>query len=185
MKKKLKKKKKKREVQAQPPDKYAVLREDLETLPIKGAYPDLMKKLSINEKSVGDDVLRQLILECPEDKRLSGFIYAVAKDDMERVGDWYLELRGKWAEKAQAEIAVLKSKKLWAGSVYPSNIDEWIAANIPEWKEAKARLRDAKKICDTARRLWEAYDTRLSSLQTYARLTERHRGKSVAERNAQ
>lgn len=179
-----KKRKKKKKATATAPDKYAVLREDLDSLPIRRAYPELKRKLAIDEKNVGDAVLRRLIMECPEDKRVAGFIYAVAKDDAERVADWYLEKKGKWTAKAREAIAELKADKIWHGAVYPADIDEWIAGNIPEWRDAKAKLRDAEKIRDAARRLWEAYDNRLGSLQTYARLTERHRGKSVAERNS-
>ena len=179
-----KKKRKKPILAGPPPGRYTVLVEELENLPIREEYPKLKKKLQKDLKRAGDSVLRELLQTVSEDKRIAGYIYAIAKSDYQKVEDAYNTQMGKWAEQAREAIAKLKKAGKWHGQVYTADVERWIAANIPQWQTAKAQLRKATKIRDAARYFWEAYEQRQSGLQTYAKLIEKRRGISVQEHNA-
>jgi len=169
---------------AQPyPHRYSILVDELDHLPIKEVYPRLVEALQVDLKSAGEAKLRELISTASEFKRLAGYIYAVAISDFERVETQFEALMGKWSVKAREEIAKLKKAKKWEGGVYTVDVERWIAGNIPEYTQAKGVLSESKKIKDAARRLWEVYEDRLGSLQTYARLIQKRTGLSVEEKH--
>lgn len=186
MAKKLKKLKEKLEEVSIPiphPTRYSVLNDELNHLAIAEVFPKLRDKLQIDLKRSGESVLRQLISEAPEDMRLAGFIYAVASEDYERVKDEYETLMGIWVTRAREEIAKLKKDKKWEGGVYTSDVERWVAGHIPEHKEAKKVVRYSQRLRDAARRLFEAYEHRLSSLQSYGKLIQKRKGLSVEQRH--
>jgi hypothetical protein len=166
------------------PDKYYILNRELDSLPIKEVYPVLIEKLQIDIKRAGFAELRDLIAQSSEDKRLAGYIYAVAIEDKQRVQDAFDEAMGVWIVEAREYIADLKKEKLWDGQVYPTDVERWIAANRTDWGVFKEKLRKADRIVKAAKALWEAYESRLGSLQTYARQIEKRVEHSLEERSA-
>jgi hypothetical protein len=165
------------------PTRYAVLNDDIDHLAIEEIYPKLMGSLQVDLKRVGEGRLRDLIAETPEFVRLAGYIYAVASDDYERAKDEYEAKMGIWATEARAQIATLKKEKRWEGGAYSADVERWVAAHIPEHETSKATVRYHRKLRDAARRLFEAYEIRLSSLQSYAKLIQKRMGLSVAQRH--
>ncbi len=165
------------------PTRYTVLRDELNHLAVAEIYPQLVEKLQADLKGSGEAMLRQLIADAPEDMRLAGFIYAVASEDYERVKDQYDALMGLWVTKAREEIARLKKEKRWEGGVYTADVERWVAGHIPEHKAAREVLRKSQLLRDGARRLFEAYEGRLSSLQSYGKLIQKRKGLSVEQRH--
>lgn len=165
------------------PTRYSVLNDELNHLAIAEIYPRLLEKLQVDLKRSGESMLRQLISETPEDVRLAGFIYAVASEDYERVKDEYEKLMGKWIIRAREEIASLKKQKKWEGGVYTADVERWVAGNIDDHDRAREVVRKSRRIRDAARRLFEAYDNRLSSLQSYARLIQKRKGLSIEQKH--
>lgn len=170
-------------ISAPHPTRYSVLNDELNHLAIKEVYPKLLANLQIDLKRSGESVLRGLIAETPEDMRLAGFIYAVASEDYERVKDEYEALMGVWITKARKVIAKLKKDKEWEGGVYTTDIERWVAGHIPEHEAARKVVRKSKLLRDAARRLFEAYEGRLSSLQSYGKLVQKRKGLSVEQRH--
>ena len=169
-------------ISAPHPTRYSVLNDELNHLAIEEVYPKLLKKLQIDLKR-SEAKLRELIPETPEDMRLAGFIYAVAAEDYERVKDEYEALMGVWITKAREVIATLKKEKRWEGGVYTTDIERWVAGHIPEHGAARKVVRKSKLLRDAARRLFEAYEGRLSSLQSYGKLIQKRKGLSVEQRH--
>lgn len=165
------------------PTRYSVLNDELNHLAIAEVYPKLLERLQTDLKTSGESVLRQLIGDAPEDMRLAGFIYAVASEDYERVKDDYEALMGIWVTRARQEIATLKKNKKWEGGVYTADVERWVAGHIPEHKAAREVLRKSQRLRDAARRLFEAYEGRLSSLQSYGKLIQKRKGLSVEQRH--
>jgi len=165
------------------PTRYSVLNDELNHLAIAEVYPKLIAKLQTDLKTSGEAVLRQLIADAPEDMRLAGFIYAVASEDYQRVQDDYEALMGIWVTRAREEIATLKKNKKWEGGVYTADVERWVAGHIPEHKAARETLRESQRLRDAARRLFEAYEGRLSSLQSYGKLIQKRKGLSVEQRH--
>lgn len=165
------------------PKRYTVLQDELNHLAIPEIYPKLIEKLQVDLKKTGEAKLRELISETPEDMRLAGFIYAVASEDYERVKDEYEALMGKWVTLAREVIAKLKKDKKWEGGAYTADVERWVAGNIKEHKMAKEVLRKSSLLKDAARRLFEAYENRLSSLQSYARLIQKRKGLSAEQKH--
>lgn len=165
------------------PTRYSVLNDELNHLAIAEVFPKLRDKLQVDLKRSGEGILRQLISEAPEDMRLAGFIYAVASEDYERVKDEYEALMGIWVTRAREEIATLKKDKRWEGGVYTADVERWVAGHIPEHKQAREVLRHSQRLRDAARRLFEAYENRLSSLQSYGKLIQKRKGLSVEQRH--
>jgi len=155
------------------PQRYAVLNKELDNFPIRVVYPKLLAKLQTDIKRCGDAKLRQLVFEAPEDKRISGYIYAVAKEEHQRIKDEFDKQMGQWTVWAREELAKLKKDKKWDGQVYPSDVDRYIAARMDGYNEYKEALRKAERAERAAKALFESYKDRLSSLQTYARLLDR------------
>jgi len=161
---------------SQRPDRYAILNEELDNLPIRDAYPKLVAKLQLDLKRVGDSKLRELILEVSEDRRVAGYIMAVARDNLRRLEDDYERRFGDWVVQARAAISELKKDKQWEGGVNKEDVQGYIASNIPEWKELKDRIRSAERIYKAAEAFYEAYRDRGNYLQTFARLVEKRQG---------
>jgi len=153
--------------------RYSVLNEELDSLPIREAYPRLIEKLQVDVKRLGDAELRRLIFEVSEDKRVAGYILAVARDDFRRAEDRFEAFFGEWVLRARKEIARLKKEKEWEGGVNREDVHSYIARYIPEWREEKDRLRKAERIYRAADALYEAYKDRGNYLQTFARLREK------------
>lgn len=158
------------------PDRFSILNEELDSLPIRNAYPKLVEKLQLDIKRIGDAKLRELILEVSEDRRVAGYIMAVARDNLRRLEDEYELQFGKWIVQARAEIAELKKAKEWEGGVNKEDVQGWIAANVPGWKELKSQIRDAERVYKSAEAFYEAYRDRGTYLQTFARLVEKRQG---------
>jgi hypothetical protein len=171
-------------IKAPHPKRYSVLNEELDHLAIPEIYPELIRKLGIDLKRAGEGVLRDLIHQTPEDMRLAGYIYAIASEDYDRVKDEYEALMGKWCTRAREEIAKLKKDKRWEGGVYTADVERWVAGNIPDHKMAKEVVRKSRRLRDSARRLFEVYQSRLSSLQSYGRLIQKRKGLSVEQRHS-
>lgn len=165
------------------PARYRVLNEELDHLPIAEVYPRLVAKLQTDLIRAGEATLRTLIAEAPEDLRLAGYIYAVAIEDYEKVNAGFEKIFGGWTVQARAAIADLKRGKQWEGGAYTQDVERWIAANVPEFEQVKGTLARAARIRDAARRLFEAYESRLGSLQTYARLVEKRLGINVEQKH--
>lgn len=158
------------------PKRYAILNEELDHLPIREVYPKLVAKLQLDIKRVGDAKLRELILEVSEDRRMAGYILAVARDDLRRLEDEFDYKFGEWVVKARAAIAELKKAKQWEGGVNKEDVHSYVARNIPEWKDLKDRVRSAERIYRAAEAFYQAYCDRGTYLQTFARLVEKRRG---------
>ncbi len=158
------------------PTRYAILNEELDGLPIREVYPKLRDKLQLDVKRVGDATLRQLILEVSEDRRMAGYILAVARDELRRLEDEFEFQFGDWVVRTRADIAKLKKDKQWEGGVNKEDVHSYIARNIPDWKVLKDRLRSAERVYRAAEAFYEAYKDRGNYLQTYARLVEKRRG---------
>ena len=164
--------------------KFAVLLRELDSLPVDRICTELASKLRRDAKRFGNAQLREEILDSSEDQQLAGYVYAVAKEDLERVQDHFDRLMGKWAITARAELALMKEDGEWGGQVTATDVERHIANKFEDYSRAKAKLRTAKKIHQTAKILYEVFDKRLGSLQTYARLIERRSGHSMREHNA-
>lgn len=180
---KLKKQSNKPKLTPRHPTRYAVLNEELDHLPIATVYPRLLEKLQTDLKRSGEAKLRELISQAPEDTRLAGYIYAVASEDHQRVKDEFEALMGGWVLLAREKIAKLKKEKKWEGAAYTADIERWIASSIPDHGKAKEVVRKSRRQRDAARRLFEAYQNRLSSLQSYAKLIQKRQGLSVSQRH--
>lgn len=176
---KLKDKKKKGYI----PTRYSALNDELDHLPIKEVYPKLVKKLQVDLGRAPESILRQLIAECSEDTRLAGYIYVVAKDDYERIEAESEAVFGGLVIKAREEIAGLKAKKKWEGAAYSKEVERFAAAQYPDYLKTHKIVRESKRLYKAARSLKEAYEKRLSALQTYARLVEKKTGLSVTQRH--
>jgi len=161
------------------PDRYSILNEELDSLPIREAYPKLVAKLQLDIKRVGDSKLRELILEVSEDRRMSGYIMAVARDNLRRLEDDFEYQFGEWIVLARAGIAELKRNKEWEGGVNKEDVSGWIARNVPEWKDLKNKLRSAERVYKAAEAFYEAYKDRGNYLQTFARLVEKRPGVEI------
>ena len=166
------------------PTRYIFLQKELDDLKVGEVYDSLIKKLEVNLRDAGDQVLRDLIGSCSNDLRLAGYCYTVAKEDYQRVLDSYDKFLGKYEKIAQLNIMQLKQNKEWAGQTSKESIRSWIAANVPVHKPWFETLRKSKEILDACKILYNAYEGRLSALQTYARLIEKRRGVSVEELNS-
>jgi hypothetical protein len=165
------------------PTRYTVLNSELDTLPIKEVYPKLVEKLQIDLKRCGEGKLRELISQTPEDLRLAGYIYAVATEDHEKIKDAFEAKMGQWVIDAKREIAAKKKAKEWEGGTYTADVERVIAAEADGYKQAKEKLNKSARIKDAARRLFESYEIRLSSLQTYAKLVQKRMGLSVEQKH--
>lgn len=165
------------------PKRYSVLNEELDNLKVTEVYKRLVSKLETDLRNAGDRVLRELILTCPNDLRLAGYIYAIAKEDNQKMLDSYDVFLGKYESHAQSAIAQAKKAGEWAGQTNKESIKAWIAANVPAASVWNETIRKSNRILDAAKRLYQSYENRLSSLQTYAKLLERRRGVSMEEVN--
>lgn len=164
--------------------KFAVLLRELDSLPVDEICTELASKLKHDVKRFGNAQLREEILESSEAQQLAGYVYAVAKEDLERVQDHFDRLMGEWALTARAELAELKEDGEWGGQVTATDVERHIASKFDDYGKAKVKLRTAKKIHQTAKILYEVFEKRLGSLQTYARLIEKRSGHSIKEHNA-
>ena len=152
--------------------RFSVLLTDLRSLQIRELYPKLTAKLQTDLAEAGDKRLKALIAEASEDKRIARMIYAHARNHREQTKDRWDVAMGGWMLKGRATLAGLKKKKEWEGQIYSADVDRWILANIPEALLLKDVVNEAENIYQTARALWVAYETRLSALQSYAKLRE-------------
>lgn len=160
---------------------FSLLLKDVRSLQIQEHYPKLIAKLQINLEETGDKKLRSLISECGEDRRLAGLIYVQAKSHLARVQQkWDLQM-GEWMITGRAAIAELKKEKKWDGTVYSSDVEKWVFANISESVKLHQELLQATEINETAKMLYASYESRLSALQTYARLVEKRREIALLE----
>jgi hypothetical protein len=165
------------------PKRYAVLNDELDHLPIATIYPKLIAKLQTDLKRSGEAKLKELIASAPDDSRLAGYIYAVAREDHERIKDEFERLMGGWLVTARKDIAELKKNKEWEGGVAQADVERYIANNEPSYLSAKEVFRKSERQVDAARRLFESYQYRLSSLQSYAKLIQKRQGLSVAQKH--
>ena len=138
------------------PNRYSILNEELDGLPIRVVYPKLVAKLQLDVKRVGDLELRELILQVSDDRRMAGYILAVARDDLRRLEDEFEYQFGDWVVQTRAAIAKLKRDKKWEGGVNKEDVHSYIARNIPEWKTLKDKIRTAERIYRAAEAFYEA-----------------------------
>jgi len=164
------------------PQRWIVFTEELDTLPINEIYTELIEKLRVDVKRAGTSTVQQLIFDAPEDTRLAGYIYAVAKEERERIDDDYNTRMGEWITEARSHIAGLKKEKEWEGQTTQADVERIVFKTFTEAVQVKAVVRRARTIERAAKSLYEAFQSRLSALQTYARLDER-RSISMTEYN--
>ena len=167
------------------PIRYSILNEELDSLPIREAYPKLKAKLQMDLKRVGDNQIRELIFQVSEDRRMAGYIYAVSRDDLRRLEDAFEVEFGGWITQARKAIAKLKKNKEWEGGVNKEDVHAWIARNVPEWRIWREKIREATRIKKAAAVFYEAYRDRGSLLQTFAKLVEKRRGIDVTSQARQ
>ena len=166
-----------------PPKRYYILQNELESLPIREVYPKLIDRLSVDPKDVGMNKLKQLIFSCPDDARLAGYIYAIAKSDLQRIEDELDIKMGEWILDTRSDISELKKDDEWIGAVSKEDVNRIIASENEEYVKFQTRIRKSKMVVDALKAFYEAWKTRLSSLQTYAKV-EHGRSKSFEEFNA-
>lgn len=181
----MKKKTPKKPVQKSPvkASRFRVMLTDIDHLEIERIYKDLKAKLQIDVKRMGDSVLRRLLLEAPEDQRLAGWLYAVAKEELARAQLQFDHKMGRWVPDARARIAELKRDGDWDGTVTQGDVERLISKAFTEYRAEREKVILAEKIERAARTLNQVFEGRLSSLQSYARLTQKHAGISRYEYN--
>lgn len=151
---------------------HSILLNDIRNLQISRHYPELVEKLRCDLSETGDANLRRLISEASEDRRLTGLIYSQAKRRREEANlNWDMKM-GKWMVEGRAAIAALKKAKEWDGQVTVTDVERWVLANIEEAKSEKLKVLEAEEIYGTAKSIYQAYEYRLSALQSYAKLRE-------------
>jgi len=180
MKKKVLKKPTKKPVKA---SRFRVLLSDIDALEIERIYGKLKDKLQIDMKRMGDSMLRRLLLEAPEDQRLAGWLYAVAREELARKQLEFDHKMGSWIQSARARISEMKNEGEWHGTVTQLDVERVISRAFPEYKTAREKLITAEKIERAARTLHDVFEGRLSSLQSYARLSQKFAGVSRYEHN--
>jgi hypothetical protein len=163
--------------------RFRVLLADIDALEIERVYKSLKAKLQIDVKRMGDSVLRRLLLEAPEDQRLAGWLYAVAKEELARVQLRFEHKMGRWVPDARARISELKADGDWDGTVTQGDVERVISRAFTEYRTEREKVITAEKIERAARTLNEVFEGRLSSLQSYARLAQKHAGISRYEFN--
>lgn len=163
--------------------RFRVMLSDIDQLEIERIYLQLKEKLQVDVKRVGDSVLRKLLLEAPEDQRLAGWLYAVAKEELARTQLQFDHKMGLWIESARARIAELKREGDWDGTVTQSDVERLISRAFPEYRTIRENLITSEKIERAARTLNQVFEGRLSSLQSYARLSQKSAGVSRYEYN--
>lgn len=173
-------KRKKKPVKAK---RFTVLLSDIDATQIEPVYGKLKEKLQVDLKRAGNITLRRLILDAPEDQRLAGWIYALAKEELGKATIQFDRKMGSWIQSGRARIAEMKNDDEWTGTVTQDDVTRVVAQAFPEYIEAKEELLRAEKIERAARTLYDVFTSRLSSLQTYSRLLERSRGISQHEFN--
>lgn len=151
---------------------FSVLLRDIRSLQTGVHYPRLVEKLQTDLSETGDATLKRLIAEASEDRRITGVIFAQAKRLKDEVQTDWDEQMGSWMIKGRKALADLKKKKEWEGQIYTADVDRWILANISESMALKKKLREADEILGTAKSIYQAYEYRLSALQSYAKLRE-------------
>jgi hypothetical protein len=174
------KKVKKKPVKAK---RFKVLLSDIDATQIEPVYAKLKEKLQVDLKRAGNLTLRRLILDAPEDQRLAGWIYALAKEELGKSQIQFDRKMGGWIQSGRARIAEMKEDGEWSGTVTQDDVTRVVAEAFPAYTEAKEELLRAEKIERAARTLYDVFTSRLSSLQTYSRLLERSRGVSQHEFN--
>ncbi len=166
-----------------PPKRYFILQKELDSLQIKEVYPKLIERLSVDPKDVGMEILKKLIFSCPDDARLAGYIYAIAKSDLQRIEDELDIKMGEWIVETRSDIGALKSDNEWPGSTSKEDVERIISSEKEEFNTFRSRIRKSKMVVEALKAFYEAWKTRLSSLQTYAKV-EHGRSKSFEEFNA-
>ena len=163
--------------------RFKVLLSDIDATQIEPVYAKLKEKLQVDLKRAGNVTLRRLVLEAPEDQRLAGWMYALAKEELGKAEIDFDRKMGKWIVSGRARIAEMKSDDEWSGTVTQDDVTRVVAEAFPQYGEAKSALLQAEKIERAARTLYDVFSNRLSSLQTFSRLLERSRGISQHEFN--
>ncbi|MDF2615464.1 MAG: hypothetical protein K0Q47_119 [Sedimentibacter sp.] len=157
-----------------PVTKFGFLTKDLNNLDIEDIYKHLKKNMKVGKDRLDPDVLSEAIDSAPEWSFKATQIYLIAKERLAKFND--LTFKVKYADlsnKASDELEKMRKDKKLNGQITKEKIENWIVANVPEYKKLLREKRELETAVELLKSLAAQFESKKSMLQTQGRLAEK------------
>lgn len=152
------------------------LRDRLRNVDVEEVWGHLEKALTIGDGRTNPEVIHRALDEVDANLRRAGMLLQVATEDLEEFElDWRAAY-SDWARDAREALEKAKRDGKQSGQVTQEMVENWVAANIPEYRRwARARV-DHERAKNLTKHMFEAWESRAASLRKQADLVMTRRG---------
>lgn len=145
----------------------------LDKAQIKHKYSELRDKLSLNDKRESHGHLIQLIDDSARNYLDASDLFLFAQGQQRRFEIYFENTESKLIQKAQNDLEEQKAKKKITGQITVDLKKAWIIDNYEDqWTELNEKRAQLKLIKERMDDLKNAWQQRLSSLQSQAKIVE-------------
>jgi len=155
---------------------YKVFIKDTESLKIRKAYDRLKNKLSLKTQRMSHESLIQALDSASDDYVLACDLFLIAKDEMDKFQIHYDIEMSKYTSEAHTALEKKKKAKTITSQITESLKKSWVYEHheekVKELEETKRQLKIVRLRMEILKDAWEK---RMSSLQSQARAIESQR----------
>lgn len=125
-----------------------------------------------------DRILRGLD-EAEANLRRAGMLLQVAIEELDEFDVHWREAYFGWSKRARTKLEEDKREKRASGQVTLDAIENWVAANVTEYREWRSTRRGLERNKNLCKQMFSAWESRSATLRKQADLVERRRGIST------
>jgi len=157
-------------------ERFKFLRKRLGELDVEEVWSHLERELTLGEARLNLDVLHRSLDLAEANLRRAGMLHQMAVEQADLFEMHWRAAYSGWSADAREELEFAKKDKRVSGQVTVDQVENWIAANIPAYREWRQRKRDLDRDKALTKQMHEAWQSRGASLRKQADLVMARRG---------
>lgn len=156
--------------------RFHFIRQRLKNVKIEEVWEKLEDDLSLGNGRKSSEKILMALDETESNLRRAGMILQVAIEEFDEFEIHFRSAYAGWCRSARESLENDKKEKRMSSQITIVMIEDWIIANVPDykkWNKIKSDLKRNKNLCKQMHAAWES---RGASLRKLSDLVERRRG---------
>ena len=156
--------------------RFDFVRRRLSNVDVEEVWGKLEDELTIGAARGNTERILRALDGAEGNLRRAAMICQVAVEELAEFEIDYRAAYGVWEWRAREALEARKRDKKVSGQITTAVVDNWVAAEVPQYRLWEASKRDIERNRNVAETMKKAWESRLATLRKMADLVERRRG---------
>lgn len=157
-------------------DRFRVLGRRLESIDVEEVWGHLERELTLGDGRANLDVVHRALDSAETNLRRAGMLAQIAAEQLDVFEMHWRAAFSEWAWTARQALEQAKKDKRITGQVTQEQVENWVAAHVPEYRTWRERRREMERHKALTKQMHEAWQSRGASLRKQVDLVLAKRG---------